>query len=711
MSSSSSGLNVRMLATALVATVAAFGASVVGIPSSLAAHQSMPIYTDSLSSGWADWSWSTMVNWSSTAYVHSGKHSVAFTYTTGWDGLSLHANNPVQTSPYDLLRFWINGGSAGSQKLDVYVEYPGGGSGSQLNVASYTVGKAIQPRQWREVDVPLSALGAKNTQISRIDFWNPTAASQPTLYLDDLSLYNDGKSGPQPTTAVKVGIDGSLARHAISPLIYGVAWADQSYLKSNNLTVNRWGGDPTSRYNWRLGSAMNTAFDWYYENTNDGNSCTGAGCAVDEMVSADRAAGSASLITVPTLPWVAKNTSLDTCGFKVSKYGPQQETDPFRPNCGNGVTKSGKNITGNDPRDTSVKSTPADIKAWIQHLVKKFGPASSGGVKFFAMDNEPELWYTTHRDVAPKPLTYQGLYQEFESYATVVKQADPSASVNGPVPWGWSAYFDSSFDSANQTESDRKAHGNLPILAWFLKTVRQHDEQVHRRTLDVLDIHYYPQGNGVFSGSTDSATDALRLRQTRALWDPTYVDESWINSKVDLIPLMNGWISQYYPGTKLGISEWNFGADGSMNGALAIANVLGVYGKEGIYLASYWTHPDPGSLGSMAFDMYRNYDGKDHTFGTTSIQTTSGSTSKLMAFSALRSDHKVTVMLVNQEPSTSINADLDLKNLQVSGKAQVFTLNGSSKKIQQAASITAAPTMTVKTQPYSITLLVIPTKS
>ena len=33
-----------------------------------------------------------------------------------------------------------------------------------------------------------------------------------------------------------------------------------------------------------------------------------------------------------------------------------------------------------------------------------------------------------------------------------------------------------------------------------------------------------------FGNGNDPATNALRLRSTRALWDPSYVDESWINT-------------------------------------------------------------------------------------------------------------------------------------------------------------------------------------
>ena len=50
-------------------------------------------------------------------------------------------------------------------------------------------------------------------------------------------------------------------------------------------------------------------------------------------------------------------------------------------------------------------------------------------------------------------------------------------------------------------------------------------------------------------------------------------------------------IEAHYPGTPLLISEWNFGAESDMNGALAIAEVLGIYGREGVYAAAYWRNP------------------------------------------------------------------------------------------------------------------------
>ena len=89
-----------------------------------------------------------------------------------------------------------------------------------------------------------------------------------------------------------------------------------------------------------------------------------------------------------------------------------------------------------------------------------------------------------------------------------------------------------------------------------------------RRALDVLDVHYYPQGDGIYGAAADAATAARRLRSTRSLWDPTYKDESWINDTVRLIPRLKEWIQQNYPGLGFQIGEYNFGAEDHIAGGV-----------------------------------------------------------------------------------------------------------------------------------------------
>ena len=134
------------------------------------------------------------------------------------------------------------------------------------------------------------------------------------------------------------------------------------------------------------------------------------------------------------------------------------------------------------------------------------------------------------------------------------------------------------------------------------------------RILDYLDIHFYPQNGVALSPAGDANTQALRLRSTRALWDPTYADESWIAQTsegpfVRLIPRMRDWVNNHYPGTKIALGEYNWGALDHLNGALAQADILGIFGRESLDLAALWDPPSSAQPGAYAFRMYRNYDG------------------------------------------------------------------------------------------------------
>jgi len=127
------------------------------------------------------------------------------------------------------------------------------------------------------------------------------------------------------------------------------------------------------------------------------------------------------------------------------------------------------------------------------------------------------------------------------------------------------------------------------LVAWYLQQMKAYQTLHGTRLLDYLDLHHYPQADGVALGSAASAaTQALRPRSKRSLWDPSYMDESWISDlqpggvAVQMIPRMKAWVNENYPGTKLAITEYNWGALENINGALAQADVFGIFGREGL---------------------------------------------------------------------------------------------------------------------------------
>jgi len=383
--------------------------------------------------------------------------------------------------------------------------------------------------------------------------------------------------------------------------------------------------------------------------------------------------------------------------------------------CGNGVRSSGVEITGNDPSDTSIAITPQFVEDWVDHLVENYGTAAQGGVQFYNLDNEPMLWNSTHRDVHPAGATYDELRTRTYQYAAAVKEADPSAKTLGPVLWGWCAYFYSAADDCGPG-SDYASHDNMAFVPWYLQQMQAYQTAHGVRILDYLDLHYYPQADDVAlaDGAGTAATQALRLRSTRSLWDPTYKDESWISDMetggvaVNLIGRMKAWVTGYYPGTKLAITEYNWGALGTLNGALTQADVLGIFGREGVDLATLWSPPEADDPGAFAFRMYRNYDGLGHKFGETSILSASADQGKLAIYAAQRSDLALTILVINKTGG-SLTSSLSLSGFTPATTAQVYRYSGANLNaiVAQPAQVVGPNGFSATFPANSITLFVI----
>lgn len=514
--------------------------------------------------------------------------------------------------------------------------------------------------------------------------------------------------------AVTVRVDANRNRRAINPNIYGTAFASRAALADLNCPLNRSGGNAASRYNWQL-NASNRAADWYFESIGEASAIPGE--HGDTFISESKAAGAQAMLTLPMLDWVAKlgPNRAKLCSFSRAKYGAQQDADwQWFPDAGNGVRTNGTEIAGNNPTDAHVPSDSLFQQGWVQHLVGRWGTAARGGLRYYLMDNEPSIWFSSHRDVHPVGPTMEEIRDRLLDYAARVKAVDPGALVVGPEEWGWSGYILSGYDQQWGAQHgwnnlpDRAAHGGMDYLPWLLQQIHQHDAAAGKRLLDVFSVHYYPQG-GEFWGGTDTATQLRRNHSTRSLWDPNYVDESWINEKVQLVPRLRSWVNTYYPGTKIGITEYNWGAEGHINGAIAQADVLGIFGREGLDLANRWTTPDPSTPTYKAMKLYRNYDGRRSGFGDTSVQASVPNPDTLSAFAALRSgDGALTVVALNKALSGNTLATLSLGNFPGAGRAQVWQLTSANIIWRLADASYAGASLNATLPPQSITLFVLP---
>ncbi|HEX7797193.1 MAG TPA: PKD domain-containing protein, partial [Vicinamibacterales bacterium] len=296
------------------------------------------------------------------------------------------------------------------------------------------------------------------------------------------------------------------------------------------------------------------------------------------------------------------------------------------------------------------------------------------------------------------------------------KNVDPGALVVGPEEWGWSGYFFSGFDQQYGSQHgwsflpDRANHGNMDYLPWLLQQLKTRSDLDQRHVIDAFTVHYYPQG-GEFGNDTSSAMQLRRNRSTRSLWDPNYVDETWINDKVKLIPRLRGWVSTYYyAGTPVGITEYNWGAEGHINGATTQADIYGIFGRESLDFATRWTTPDTASPTYNAMKMYRNYDGNRSTFGETSVSASSTSNAdSLSVFAAQRSsDQALTVMVISKVLSGSTPVTVNVANFSAGSSAQVWQLT-SSNAITRLSDVTlSGQSFTMSLPAQSITLFVVP---
>ena len=682
------------------------------------AESPLLIYQDGLASGWADWSWASR-KIQDPARTRSGKYALSM-ILKGYEGIYL-SHLPFSIAGYGNLEFWIWMPSGVEKQLAVCIAGEDRKLAPGLPLENYL--SLVTSDGWRKASVPLTKFGLQreDDSISGVGF-QALNGTNTTVYIDDIQLTVD-KNLPKAPVAetIMVTVDVNQSNRPISPLIYGMSVATGEEAHRYRLGLNRWGGNPNTRYNW-VAESWNAARDWHFTNYGWENGASkSAGAKADAFVAANKAAGTATLFTIPTIGWVAKDGNRATKSLDVPKTGGL----PLRDFTGS--------IAGYDPsanrNRTSVRSqarkgspfilspTPSPDgnytvyqDEFVHHLTKRFGDAQHGGVRFYAMDNEPDLWAQTHTDVQPVLPGYDDLLQRFYEYATAVKDVDPGALVTGPVSWGWAGYLTSPKDLDNFAgRPDRRAHGDEFFIPWFLKSVRSRDKVAGRRTLDVLDIHYYPQGD-VFSDKIGASMRRLRLRSTRSLWDPNYRDESWINDTVELVPRMKRWVAENYPGTKLGITEWNFGAEQDISGGLAVVEVLGIYGREGVDLANYWTRPKPGSPAALGFALYRNPDGNAKAqFGDISCQAISPSPDRLSCFAAKDSmSGAVTLVLVNKTAHTTITVPLSVSGATRMAGHELYSFSAASAG--RISKTTNAPLKegraTIILPPYSATLAV-----
>jgi hypothetical protein len=313
------------------------------------------------------------------------------------------------------------------------------------------------------------------------------------------------------------------------------------------------------------------------------------------------------------------------------------------------------------------------------------------------LDNEPDLWQSTHArlrgDTNPatqsgQNASYAEMVQRTIDYAAAAKDVNPSALIFGPVNYGWQGMI--RFQNASDAN-------NRDFLEFYLGQLAAAENTHGHRLLDVLDVHWYPEAQGggvrITGDDTTAAVVDARKQAPRSLWDPTYTETSWItqsstNGPIRLLPRLKDKISTYYPNTRLSVTEYNYGAGGHISGGIAQADVLGIFGRENLFAATLWRLSANNDFIYGGFDMFRNYDGANGSFGDTSIRATTSDLSGATVYASVNSGNANRMVLVAINKSDAAQtAGIAITHTAQFHTVQVYQLAGANSAPQRQADI------------------------
>jgi hypothetical protein len=499
------------------------------------------------------------------------------------------------------------------------------------------------------------------------------------------------------TADVTVSIDTSATR-TISPYIYG----SNQNLGASQYTFGRMGGNNWTTFNWVI-NGSNAGIDWYNWNydylpwifgvpasqydTPGATILAGLDRILGAQADAPTNAG-AALITVPIQGYVSADRGTNP-NADVNSTGPDYLQNRFKPIQ---FTKGAPFTT--DPGALSAEPSvyTDEYVNWVKTVAKAAHPGQ--GV-FYSLDNEPDLWSSTHPRVELHQESYDSLATKEEEAAVAIKGADADATVFGFVSYGWYGYTYLQ-GAPDGSGADHNTFGDF--TEYYLGRMSDAEARAGKRLVDVLDLHYYTSAQTVDGTlqvqSPDSSPDvvAARVQSTRSLWDPSYVENSWITRSlpdgdqgIRLIPRMQAKIDAKYPGTRLAITEYNFRGGQDISGAIAQADALGIFGQYGLFAASRFQMDANEPFAEAAFKMYRGFDGAAANFGDVSVAATSSDVSKVAVYVSEDSTSVGRWVIVAINRST-VAQDVALNGQNFSGTASVYQMTADTAQTQTLAS-------------------------
>lgn len=489
--------------------------------------------------------------------------------------------------------------------------------------------------------------------------------------------------------ATSIQIDAHAEKKAISPYIYGknASFAELSdnpssptsaqsiqFLKDVGVKILRTNdGNNSTKYNWK--KKISSHPDWY-------NNVYPHDWDFKAKELQTKLPGVQGLFGLQMLGWVADNSDHnynDVTNYpnQAGKYWPGVCQDL----AGGGESAiSGTEVNGNidwctatkkgDPslylREMGPDEVTDILPYWFGKEPGQLGLDPST-LRYWNMDNEPELWGHTHNDIT-SGTTIDEYINKYITLATHARNKFPEIQIVGPSfanEWYWWTWNNKAI-----TESGIQ----YTPIQYFLKKIAAAEKSSGKKLIDVFGIHSYPGYN--------SPSDMENMLQYhRSFFDRTYNDpkangihvyyNSWYNTDLSwgtpvptyIFGRISDWMEEYLGKGRSRLAMTEFGSINLQNSgecyntsacAVEYASILGTFADYGVEIFTPWSWYD-GFFETL--HLFTSYTKSHH------IASQSSNDSLVSAYTSTNTaGDSITVVLVNRDTESSQIVHVVLSN-------------------------------------------------
>jgi alpha-N-arabinofuranosidase len=657
------------------------------------AQSNLVIYSDSLASGWQDYSYGSTRNFANTSPVHSESDSILVTITNAWGALSLY-HVPFTNSAYNTLSFWLNGGISGGQELQVY--------GTLTNTAQAGRFYLSTPvaNTWQQYIVPLSALNVANaTNFNGFAIQDSVGFPESTFYVDDIQLIS-----AVPPPLVHVTVNAGQALRNADPRWYAMngaqwdGWFDTpgSINSLNNMgtrAIRLPGGSNSDEYHWNFNRQDQNNWTWVTSLANFIHVITNINAIA--MTTMNYGTGT----TNEAAAWVAyvNASTTNTLSLGVDANGTNWHTAGYW---------------------ASIRaSAPLGTDDGMNFL--RISRSAPIGFKYWEIGNEVYgSWETDSNNVPHDPYTYA---LGARDYISLIKAVDPTVKIGVVAVPGEDAYANNTLHPVVNPRTGQTHYGWTPVMLATLSSLGV--------TPDFLIHHRYPQNpggeddTGLLITSAGWAGDAGSLRQQ--LTD--YMGSKGTNVELictehnsvssdpgkQSVSLVNGLfladsLAALMQTEFNGMFWWNFENQGT--------NTSGNYSPS---LYGWRMYSDYGVLEQNNFfpPYYAERLMQHFVQPGDTILSASSDYTFLSSYAAWRQDGSVAILTINKNSTNTQNAQLTLSGYVPSSAGTIYSygipqdnaaeFGVGSPDVAQSSFSGAATTFNYSFAPYSATVMVL----